>query len=271
MILDLIAEQSDVKTDKLFLLVLGASGAGKSFCFGTAPGKIAYIYLNAERHGVSSARKSGNNIIPILIDIDKTGAERKPDEAVKYGLAALNPEALKKAEITTVVVDGLTELEKLVRRTKKWQERCETASGKHNSFAEPAATVEILDQFMTALRIAQDTAGVHVVVSGILDVQEADANGSVTLAKPRATGYTVAESMIQQFPDILVIGEVTKRDGTSGRVFQTGGELKKVSVDEDKKVKRFINFSCRLSGVAELPTFIKADLKSVIELKTSGK
>lgn len=268
--LDLLAEINNVETNLLFLIVLGSSGAGKSHVFGTAPGKTLYLYLDSERHGVSAARKSGGDIVPICLDRDKDGKALKPDAAFKRGIDALSPAVLKKAAIETVVVDGLIELEKLVRNTVKWEGACSTKGGGHNKFAEPAETVKILDEYMRALRTAQDEAGVHVVVSGILDVQEAETNGAVSLAKPRATGYSVAESMIQQFPDILVIGKITKADGTAGRAFQTGTDLKRVSTDDKNKVKRFINFECRLAqpaGAPPLPTYIKADLKEVIKLK----
>lgn len=266
--LDLLNEANDVDTSKLFLLVLGASGAGKSHVFGTAPGRILYLYLDSERHGIGAAKKSGGDVIAVCLDRDKEGKPLKPDAAFKRGLESLSPAVLKKAGITSVVVDGLIELEKLVRLTPKWEGACSTKQGGHNKYAEPAETVKILDEYMRALRTAQDEAGVHVVMSGILDVQEAEENGAVSLAKPRATGYSVAESMIQQFPDILVIGKISKADGTSGRAFQTGAEMKRTSVDDKNKIKRFINFDCRLQGVdGALPAYIKADLKEVIKLK----
>ncbi len=266
--LDLLQEVSHVDTSKLFLIVLGSSGAGKSHVFGTAPGRTLYLYLDSERHGVGAAKKGGGDVISVCLDRDKDGKPIKPDAAFKRGLESLSPAVLTKAGIESVVIDGLSELEKLIRSTTKWEGACSTKQGGHNKFAEPAETVKLLDEYMRALRTAQDECGVHVVMSGILDVQEAEDNGAVALAKPRATGYSVAESIIQQFPDILVIGKITKADGTSGRAFQTGADMKRVSLDDKNKVKRFVNFDCRLQGAeGVLPAFIKADLKEVIRLK----
>jgi hypothetical protein len=270
-VIDLLNEVTNVRTDLLFLIVLGQSGAGKSHVVGTAPGKILYLYLDSERHGVASASKNGANVIGICLDRDKQGNARKADEAYKYGLACLDPEALKKAGVTSVVIDGLTELEKLIRLTSEFDSACETKTGKRDAFKEPAETVRMLDKYMAALRNAQDRAGVHVIMTGILDVSEVEANGAVATAKPRATAYAVAEGVIQQFPDILVVGKITKKDGTSGRAFQTDSDLVRVSKDEDKKVKRFINFSPRLSGVSKIPAFIAADLSEVVKLKSGNE
>lgn len=269
--LDLLNEVSDVKNDKVFLIVLGSSGSGKSHVAGTSPGKILYLHTASERHGALSATAGGGDVLAVCIDRDKTGKDLKADEAFKRGLEILNPEVLKKAKIETIVLDGLTELEKIIRATTKWANLCSTGSGKHNSFAEGASTIVMADEYMKALRDAQDKVGVHVVVTGILDVQEVDDNGAVGVAKPRLSGYAVAEGLIQQFPDILVVGRVTGKDGKSGRVFQTQSDVQRVSKDQAGVVKKFINFSPRLAGIADLPAFIKADIKEVIRLKTGSK
>jgi AAA domain len=269
--IDLMNEVSDVKTDKLFAIILGSSGAGKSHVAGTAPGKILYLYLDSERHGSSSALKSSGDLLAVCIDRDKAGNPLKPEAAFKRGLEILQPEVLKKAKIDTVVLDGLTELEKLVRATDKWKNLCQSAKGVHNSFAEGSSTITLADEYMRALRDAQDKAGVHVIVTGILDVQEVDDNGAIGVAKPRLSGYAVAEGLIQQFPDILVIGKVAGKDGKSGRVFQTNADVQRISKDQNGAVKKFINFEPRLAGAVALPAFIKADLKDVIALKTGVK
>lgn len=271
--LDLINEASLVATSKLFAILLGSSGAGKSHVAGTAPGKILYLYLDSERHGVTSASKSSSDVLAVCIDRTAKGETLKPEEAFKRGLALLEPEGLKKAKIASVVIDGLTELEKLVRSTSVFKNKCLSTAGKHNSFAEPAATVEMLDEYMRAARRAQDEAGVHIIITGIIDVQEIDDNGAIGVAKPRLSGYSVAEAMIQQFPDILVIGKMTNAQGKSDRVFQTTADVQRISKDQNGTVKKFINFDCRLAMPAgrELPPYIKADLKAVIALKEPAK
>lgn len=270
--LDLLNEVSNVRTDLLFGIVLGSSGAGKSHVTGTLPGKILYLYLDSERHGSNAALKSSSSVFAVCIDRDKEGLPLKPEVAFKRGLEVLNPEVLKKAGIGAVVLDGLTELEKLIRSTPKWANMCQSTNGKHNSFAEGASTIALADEYMRALRDAQDKIGVHVIVTGILDVQEVDDNGAISVAKPRLSGYAVAESLIAQFPDILVIGKITGKDGKSGRVFQNDTDVTRISKDQSGVVKKFINFQPRLAGVAgDLPAYVKADFKTIIEMKQGKK
>jgi len=268
---DLLNEASNVKTNLLFAAVCGSSGAGKSHVAGTLPGKILFLHLDSERHGSASASKSSGSVIAVCIDKDKSGNTLKADEAWKRGLDCLSPEVLKKAGIESVVLDGFTELEKLARATTKWANLCSTGSGKHNSFAEGSSTIALMDEYLRALRNAQDKVGVHVVCTCILDVQEIDDNGAVGVAKPRLSGYAVAEGLLQQMPDILVIGKVKGKDGKSGRVFQTNADVTRVSKDQSGNVKKFINFEPRLAGVTgELPAFIKADFSTIIEMKSKN-
>lgn len=267
MAMDLFSEAFKVEANKLFAIVLGSSGSGKSRVCGTLPGKTLYLFFQGERHGPSSALAGGGDLIPVCIDRGRDGQDLTADQAFKRGLECLDPEVLKKAKIENIVLDGLTELEKCVRETKAWKIACESASGKHNNFQEPAATLNLIDKYMSALRRAQDTVGVNVVVTGIIDVQEIEDNGAIGTAKPRLSGYSVAEGCIQQFGDVLVIGRLVSPDGKSAHVFQTGADITRISKDDEGKVKKFINFTPRISGVSELPAFIKADLKNVLTMK----
>lgn len=267
--LDLLNEVTSERTDLLFLALLGESGGGKSHVAGTAPGPVLYVHGAAESHGVTAAKKSGGNILGVCFDRTKEGT-LKPDQAYRRILECLNPQAVQKAKIASIIFDGLTELEKLIRETEEFKNRCATKGGGHDTFKEVPAIIAMMEKVFVALREAQSVCGVHVVVLGILDVSEVDKNtGAIETASPRLTGYGVAVTAIQQFGDILAIGKLQKADGSVGRAFQTGALIGKVSKDETKKVKKFINFDCRLQlppGV-ELPAFIKADLKEVIKLK----
>lgn len=273
--LDLLNEVSNDSTELLFLALLGASGAGKSHVAGTAPGKILYLHGAAESHGVTSAKKSGGDIIPVCFDRDKNGALR-PDAAYKRILDCLKPETIAKAKIDSIVFDGLTELEKLVRETDEFKNRCATKGGGHDKFSEVPATIFMMDRVFNALRETQYTNRTHVVVLGIVDVQDANKNtGEVETANPRLMGYGVAVTAIQQFGDILLIGKMRNAKGEEGRLFQTGASVNKISKAAEKDgghIKKFINFDCRLqmpAGVV-LPEFIKADLKEVVKLKTAA-
>lgn len=266
--LELMDEVSNNDNSKLHLIVLGASGAGKSRVAGTAPGKILYIHTDSERHGPASAKASGGTVLPVCIDRTKDGDRLDADAAFEKTLRLLDPAFLLKNGIDSIVLDGLTELEKIIRQTKKWANSCLTDKGKHNNFAEPAATVARFDEIFRALNDAQDRAGCHVIVTGILDVMETDDNGAIAVAKPRLSGYSVAESLVQQFADILVVGRMVNAKGDAGYVLQTGADVTRVSKDLSGVIKKMFNFSPRITGAKSLPPYIKADLAEVIKLKT---
>lgn len=259
-------EVNNSETNRLFLIVLGASGSGKSRVAGTAPGKTLFLSFQGERHGPISAAQSGGDILPVFLDKDNQGNVITADEAYKKGLQFLDPEALKENNIDSVVFDGFTEFEKVIRKTKLWKQACLSKDGKHNNFQEPSATLDMMDNYISAFRLAQDRANVNIITTGVLDIQELEDNGEISVAKPRLSGYSVAEGVIQQFSEILPIGKITKPDGSSGFCFQTGSDIQKVSTDSKGRVKKFVNFNPRISShKKKLPAFIKADLKEVLK------
>ena len=267
MAFDFLAEETETLDNKLQLLIAGPSGAGKSHLIGTYPGKVLYLTAGAEIHGVSAARKPGTGLVGVTIDRDKNGA-LSPDAAIARFDAATDPESIKAQGFKLVALDGLTELEKLVRGTTQWKRMCETRGGGHNNFAESSSTQTIMDRCLQRLRNLQFDLGIDIAVTCILDVTETNRKtGEIEAAKPRLMGYSVAEAAIQQFGDIIVIGQMFKADGTSGRVIQMLTDLARVSVDENKEVKKIFGITPRLQGVANVPPYIKADLKTILELK----
>ena len=265
---DFATETTDTLSSRLSLLVAGPSGAGKSHLIGTYPGKVLYLTAGGEIHGVDSARKTSKNITPIAIDRDKSGP-LSADDAVKRFIAVTDSASVQKAGFELVVFDGLTELEKVVRATAKWKNLCQTKDGGHNSFAEPSATLQLMDALILRLRNLQFDLGLDLVVTCILDVTETNKRtGEIESAKPRLQGYQVAESMVQQFGDIVIIGQMVNADKVSGRVLQMQGDLVRQSVDlKTQEVKKFFGITPRLAGVENVPPFIKADLSAILKLK----
>jgi len=264
---DFCAEETSTLDNKLQLLIAGPSGAGKSHLIGTYPGKVLYLTAGAEIHGVSAARKSSPNVTAIAIDRDKSGA-LTADQALARFDAATDPAAVSASGFQLVALDGLTELEKIVRASTQWKRMCETKGGGHNNFAEGTATQTLMDRCLQRLRNLQFDLGIDIAVTCILDVTETNKKtGEIEAAKPRLMGYSVAEAAVQQFGDVVVIGQMTKSDGTSGRVIQMLTELSRQSVDENKEVKKIFGITPRLQGVTTVPPYIKADLKSILELK----
>ena len=264
---DFSEETVETLDSKLQLLIAGPSGAGKSHLIGTYPGKVLYLTAGAEVHGVSAARKSNKNITAIAIDRDRTSA-LSADAALARFEAATDPVAVKAEGFELIALDGLTELEKIVRATSQWKRMCETKGGGHNTFAEGTATQTVMDRCLQRLRNLQFDLGVDIAVTCILDVTETNRKtGEIEAAKPRLMGYSVAEAAIQQFGDVVVVGQMSKSDGTSGRVIQMATDLVRKAVDENQEVKKIFGVTPRLQGVIAVPAYIKADLGAILELK----
>jgi hypothetical protein len=122
---------------------------------------------------------------------------------------------------------------------------------------------------LSRLRDLQFNHGIDIAVTCMLDVTEKNARtGEIEAAKPKLQAYGIAESAIQQFGDIIIIGRMTKADGMSGHVIQMNTDLSRVSVDEKtKEVKKIFGISPRLQGVQTTPPLIRADLKELLKLK----
>jgi hypothetical protein len=264
---DFGAEETKTLSNRLSLMIAGPSGAGKSHLIGTYPGKVLYLTAGPEVHGVDAARKTGKNVTAIAIDRDKTGP-LSADAALARFDAATDPESIRTNGFELIALDGLTELEKLVRASAKWKAICTTKGGGHDSFKEGPATIAMMDHCLTRLRNLQFDQGLDIAVTCILDVTETNkATGEIEAAKPRLQSYQVAESMIQQFGDIVIIGSMQEA-GKSGRVIQMQTDLVRKSVDLDtKEVKKIFGITPRLQGVDVVPPYIRADLSAVLNLK----
>ncbi len=266
-----IKEANSAATDNLVsAIILGPSGAGKSSLMGTFGVKTLYLHTSGENHGPQSARTlGGSDIISVCIDRD---AEKTlgPDEAYARLLSMLGDvDGIKKLGVKAIAIDGASELEAIIRNTEKWKQLCTASNGKHNGFGEPAATISILRPILNALRDLQSRLQIHAAVSCILDVKDIGTDGAILEATPRLVGYSVAETLIQQFADVLVVGRMTKGDQAKHKI-QFMSDVTKTSKDAMGTVKKAINFAPRIAGVLvnKLPPIMDADLSQVIKLKS---
>lgn len=251
-------------------IVLGPGGAGKSAACGTFPGKVLYLITGGEQHGATSASTyASGEIVPIRIDMDDEGNKIGADATYARLLQILGDvEGIKAEGFTAVVLDSLTELENVVRSTTKFSRDCESSNGKRNKFAEPSVTIEMIRPVLVAL---QDLAaeGIHYAATCPLTVQAVGDDGQITEASPRLSGYSVAENVVLQFPDVLVVGRVDVK-GKMVHAFQFLAGVSKVSKDQAGQIKKLINFSPRVTGVKTLPELLPANFSKVIELKAKG-
>lgn len=252
-------------------IVMGQSSAGKSYLAGTLPGKTLFLYTQGEEHGRDSARlaasaSKGNKVIPVAVDI-VDGTVVSADVAYKRLLAMLDAASIKKAGFTSIVLDGLTELEQLVRSTTEWATLCRSAKGDHNGFAEPSATVKMVRPILDALRGLQRELGIHYVVTCLLMVKGLDDNGAILASEPKLIGYEVAALLIPQFPDQIMIGRMTNAEGVTKPRLQFSASATKSVKEKNGEIKKLTGFTPRLRGVAELPDTMAADLGAVLKLK----
>jgi hypothetical protein len=258
----------DLNNKKLGLLVLGASGSGKSTVAGTFGVKTLYLYTSGEVHGSQAASAVGDKVTPICIDY-ADGNQLSADASYERLQSVLNDVAGIKAEgFEAVVVDGATELETLIRGTSRWKALCSTKDGSHNAFAEGAATLAMFRPIIDGLKTLQRQIGAHYAMTCILDVQSLADDGEITQSKPRLNTYSVAEGIVQQFSDIVAIGRMTNGDTAMHR-FQFLAGVSRESKDARGNIKKTINFHPRLAGVTleKLPVSTKADMKELIKLK----
>lgn len=262
--------KDDADSVALEAMVLGPSGGGKSGAAGTFGCKTLYLYAGGESHGVRAAKlQSSGDLVPVRFDHGSS----TPDETLNNLLGILrNAEGIEKMGIRAVYVDGASELEFLIRNSTQWKEACKTSKGLHNTFEEPKATVTFFRPIIEAMKELQWKLGLHIAMSCIVDVKEYGPDGEIVECMPRILGYGVAESLIQQFGDTLVVSKMRNpKTGDSSRRFQFMTDVVKTAKEESGVIKKSINFSPRISGVKELPPHMAASLNDVLKLKVKGK
>lgn len=267
-----IKESNESQTSGLVsAIILGPSGAGKSRLMGSFGVKTLYLHTTGESHGPKSAAQSpGASLVTICVD--QSGGESLSADASYIRLLDIlsDVSGLRKLGIGAIALDGATEIEAIIRNTQKWESKCQSASGKHNGFAEPAATIELFRPILVALKRLQSELKIHFAMTCILDVKTMADNGEILEAAPRVVGYAVAETLVQQFDDVIVVGRMTKGEEAKHKL-QMRSEVTKVSKDALGGIKKIFNFAPRLSEVEQLPALIDADLSKVIELKRKVK
>lgn len=269
----LALSEKSMNQKEIEAIVLAPSGGGKSGLMGTFGCPTLYIYSTGESHGPAAAAKqakvTGSSILPVCMDLDDDGNKLEGDAVLGRVLDVLSDESLYDTHgVRAIAIDGVAELETYIRASAKWQKECLSASGKHNSFAEPAVTCSMFRPLFNRLKELQRTRNVHFAISAMLDVKEYGDTNDIVEAAPRAKGYQVAEMLIQQFGDVLVVSP-RKKDGKSKYQLQFLTDVTKASKDDKGNVKRAINFSPRVKG-ANPPPYMDADFRAVIALKAEG-
>jgi hypothetical protein len=257
-------EQAKARMDNVRLnaIILAPSGGGKSSLCGTAGVPTLYIYCMSETHGpVAASTFATGDVTPICIDDN-----RDPDAALEF-LNALLEDAETLAPFDMIAFDSASGLEKIIRESTELKAACLTSNGKINSFM----ISEVMALMFSNIIKKMHATGKHTAMTLALDVKAMDSDtGEIIDASPKLQAYGVAENVIMGHSDVFIIGPLSNGEKVSYRI-QFNGKVSKASKDAAGMVKRFQNFSPRVTGVKELPSSLPAKLSDVIKLKVTKK
>lgn len=264
--------------DKLMAIILGASGAGKSGTCGTFGVPTLMIYSAGESHGVNTAKQFGKDIYPIPYDINlDTGEALTADEAYDNLLKILDDiEAIKALKVGAIVLDSLTQLETIIMNTKNWSALVTQKYKGNVSYAGPV-TLAMFSPVKHKMQMLRKKLNVHIVVTAALNVKALGDDGSIVEAAPAMHGYNVAESILKDYRDVLILGQVTinTKDGTKqAPYFQLQSSVTKSTADfTTKEVRKLLNCSNRLNGIRmdTLPSRLPADLRLISYIAKTGE
>lgn len=273
--------EATLHSKALGAIVLGPSGGGKSFLMGTSGLRTLYLYTLGEDHGPNNARASGGElVVPVCVNYDSEGKLLVRDDGTTPDYDSIyrnvreilgDGAGIKEAGFELVVVDGLPELEAIVRGTSDFVAACRTNKGGHNTFQEPTAVNDLLRPILNSLKDLQRSYGLHFAVTCTIDVQEVGDMGEIVRATPQLSTYSVAQTSIRQFGDVLMVGRM-EREGVAKHKIQFLTDVSRVSKDELGMTRKILNFNPRLGAlsVEKLPPYMDADLKQILALKAGA-
>lgn len=259
--LKLLEQALKVKTDGLFLCVLGSSGAGKSHFIGTYPGKVLFLHGSGESHGPSAALKNNKDILAVSWSQTPEGPI-EPKLIPRRIREILDPEVIKAAGIKCVAIDSLTNLCLDFKETEAFKQRC-TGRGGHNPFKETEALVEMFSKVVSQLQVLSDQHDIDIIATIDAQITSVGANGEIIESKPGLPTFGVGKAIIQQFPDVLILGRI---DGKP--MFQNLSKAVGKSIDRDtQETVKYIEYNPRLRGAIALPELIEPTVNCLLELK----
>lgn len=250
--------------NKLFCLISGIRGSGKSTTIGTLGVPTLLIASSFESHAVQASQTFGKeNIIPSLYDVDENEKQLRPDAAIQnlhdiLDFLITTPDLLE--NIGAVVVDSISAIDKtLLETTRILQEK--------NGFE----AMKIMEQehFRIIKKLKElHRKGLHVVATMPI-LGAFDEEGFYVSAKPEIRGVTATSNIAGIFSEVLVCAKINKE-----HFFQMDLLIKKVGkeVSGDKKE---IAFHPRITGLTDEDILeisgenriVPANLSYVYELK----
>jgi hypothetical protein len=194
-----------VKKDdyKLFGVVMGLSGSGKSSCLASMPGRILWLYSEAwESHGPEYALSLHPQAQITAVNIQQIGdKELDLDEQLAYLRSILSDTKNLAANFDSVAIDGLTTLEYIFANSNECKAQAVSKTGAKDTWAVFRLTTDFFNELYVLLN-SLNRAGVHVM-SSCLGSHAADEDGTPVF-KPKLAGVGVAETFLAKLPDRIL-------------------------------------------------------------------
>lgn len=254
----------------LFAVIIGCPTSGKSTLTGTMRLPTLYLHFLTEDHGATNAGSiKGSEIHAVDVTVIKADGTTDADATYNNLLAHIKAPDLAD-HFGCIVIDGATELEQVIRKSTLFLNRCKALSGKHNTYAETGAVVDMFKDVVEILK-GWHKKSIHVLFTLAGMSKQADASELVEIT-PVLQGYGVALEFLKNFNDVLLVSRITKEleDGSTktGHALLFKGNIVRSSKDiKTGQILKSINFSPRLSGILieDLPELFKADLSLLLK------
>lgn len=263
------AQSASLKSTKLFALLAGIRGSGKSTVIGTLGVPTLLIASTLESHAIDASQLfGGDNIIPTLYDVeDETQVQLKSDAAISKLHSILDyflSEESKISDIQAIALDSFSAVDKTLMTTARILQES-------NAFE----VMKIMEN--EHLRIIKKLKELHRkgfhIIATMPILASFDDDGFYLSAKPELRGITTTSNIIGSFSEVLVVG----RFGND-YAFQMDLLLKKAGKEVSGIDKIFVSHP-RITGLSRQDLIeaggeqllLPADLSYVYQLKKSKR
>jgi hypothetical protein len=269
-------DQNSGSQDPLFALIIGTSGAGKSTAIGSAEGRILYIHGAGEVHGPKAAATNPKaTVIPFNLEQRKNAdgvlIDCDPDEAMARLWSVLNQPLW--SQFDHIAVDGLCDIEKILLLSKACEKFCTNDKGKFVRWDTVKYVTQELGRLVKALgKLSAHGMGVFVTCIGVTDSDFSAEAGTLAI-QPKLQGHGVIETIIPQFPDIILAARIERDDEVGHAFLFHNVVVTKSQKDANGETKKVSAYSPRLTGLyyKETPPILAANLALALKYKRREK